>query len=127
MVKERETTIIVGTYERPKYVPAMLRIGELWRDRLHDHAKARAAYHRLYADFKNSSSRDDALWLEASLWRDDGDRAEACGRLDTLLHDFPDSRYVPCAIKECPSLQRPAKSRAPDVCHPYIERGSQEG
>jgi tetratricopeptide (TPR) repeat protein len=122
LVKERETTSIVGTYERAKYVPAMLRIGELWRDRLHDRAKARAAYHRLYADFANSTSRDDALWLEAALWRDDGDGARACDRLGTLIHEFPDSRYVPCSIKECTGLERPPRSRAPRECHPYIER-----
>jgi tetratricopeptide (TPR) repeat protein len=125
LVKERETTTIVGTYERPKYVPAMLRIGALWRDLLHDHARAREAYHRLYADYRNSTSRDDALWLEASLWREDGDLASACSRLGTLVHDFPDSRYVPCATRECAGLDRPATSRAPKECHPYIERERQ--
>jgi hypothetical protein len=124
LVKERETTTIVGTYERPKYVPAMLRLGELYRDRLHDHARARDAYHRLYADFAHSTARDDALWLEAALWREDGDPASACDRLATLVHDFPDSRYVPCAIRECKKLVRPEKSSAPAECHPYIERNS---
>jgi tetratricopeptide (TPR) repeat protein len=120
MVKERETTTIMGTYERPKYVPAMLRIGELYRDRLHDRAKARDAFHRLYTDFANSAERDDALWLESALWRDDGDTATACRRLATLVHDFPDSRYVPCAIGDCAGLERPAKSAAPQECRPYI-------
>jgi tetratricopeptide (TPR) repeat protein len=124
MVKERETTTIVGTYERPQYVPAMLRIGQLYRDRLHDHERARAAFHRLYTDFANSEKRDDALWLEASLWREDGDAVAACRRLSTLVHDFPDSRFVPCAIADCVGLERPAKSAAPRECHPYIRRGS---
>jgi hypothetical protein len=124
LVKERETTTIVGTYERPKYVPAMLRLGELYRDRLHDHSKARATYHRLYADFAHSTARDDALWLEAALWREDGDPATACDRLATLVHDFPDSRYVPCVMRECKAVVRPEKSHAPVECHPYIERAS---
>jgi tetratricopeptide (TPR) repeat protein len=124
LVRERETTTIVGTYERPKYVPAMLRLGELYRDRLHDHAKARDAFHRLYADFAHSTARDDALWLEAALWREDGDLATACDRLATLVHDFPDSRYVPCATAECKGLVRPRKSLAPAQCHPYIGRRS---
>jgi len=125
MVKERETTTIVGTYERPKYVPAMLRIGALYRDKLHDRGKARAAFHRLYADFANSTARDDALWLEASLWREDGDATMACRRLGTLVHDFPDSRYVPCAICDCAGLERPAKSSAPLECRPYIRKQTQ--
>ncbi|MGO9835135.1 MAG: tetratricopeptide repeat protein [Polyangiaceae bacterium] len=123
MVKERETTTIVGTYERPQYVPAMLRIGQLYRDRLHDHVRARAAFHRLYTDFANSDKRDDALWLEASLCRTDGDTVVACQRLATLVHDFPDSRFVPCAVDDCVGLERPAKSTAPRECHPYIRRG----
>jgi tetratricopeptide (TPR) repeat protein len=122
MVRERETTTIMGTYERPKYVPAMLRLGELYRDRLHDHAKARDAFHRLYAEYTHSTARDDALWLEAALWREDGDAATACDRLATLVHDFPDSRYVPCAIGECKGLVRPKKSDAPATCHAYIGR-----
>jgi tetratricopeptide (TPR) repeat protein len=122
MVKERETTTIVGSYERPKYVPAMMRIGELYRDRLFDHASARKAFHRLYADFTHSTMRDDALWLEASLWVEDGDAHAACDRLGTLIDDFPDSRYVPCATQQCPELRRPAKTEAPTKCHTYLVR-----
>lgn len=122
MVRERETTNIVGTYERARYVPAMLRIGALWQGPLHDPARAREAYHRLYSEFSNSTSRDDALWLEASSWRGDGDDARACELLATLIHAFPDSRYVPCAVSRCTALARPAKSAAPKDCHPYIER-----
>jgi tetratricopeptide (TPR) repeat protein len=124
MVRERETTTIVGTYERAKYVPAMLRIGELYSDRLHDRAKARDAYHRLYTNFSNSTMRDDALWLEASLWREDGDSRTACARLVTLVHDFPDSRYVPCAVEQCAGLLRPADSSAPKECRPYLKRAA---
>jgi tetratricopeptide (TPR) repeat protein len=124
MLRERETTSIVGSYERAKFVPAMLRVGELYRDRLHDRAKAREAFHRLYADFAHSTLRDRALWLEAALWREDGDAATACSRLATLVSQFPDSRYVPCALAQCPGLQRPSASVAPRDCHEYIERGA---
>ncbi|HEY8042206.1 MAG TPA: tetratricopeptide repeat protein [Polyangiaceae bacterium] len=122
MVAQRETTTLVGSYERAKYVPAMLRIGELYRDRLHDHARARDAFHRLYAGFAHSTRRDDALWLEADLWRQDGDAGKACDRLATLVQDFPDSRYVPCATGQCAGLERPAGSGAPKECRPYITR-----
>jgi tetratricopeptide (TPR) repeat protein len=122
MVAMRETTTLIGTYERPKYVPAMLRIGALWRDRLHDHARAREAFHRLYADFSHSTARDDALWLEAALWREDGDARTACDRLARLVREFPDSRYVPCATAQCSDVTRPKESSAPKECHPYLTR-----
>jgi tetratricopeptide (TPR) repeat protein len=127
MLRERETTSIMGSYERPKFVPAMLRVGELYRDRLHDRAKAKGAFHRLYADFAHSTLRDRALWLEAALWREDGDEATACSRLATLVGQFPDSRYVPCAIQHCPGLSRPRASTAPKECHEYIERTAGRG
>jgi hypothetical protein len=122
LLRERETTSIVGSYERSKYVPAMLRVGELYRDRLHDRARARDAFHRLYSDFAHSTVRDRALWLEAALWRDDGDSRTACVRLGTLIEKFPDSRYVPCAMAQCSSLERPQTSRAPKECHEYVAR-----
>jgi outer membrane protein assembly factor BamD (BamD/ComL family) len=118
----RESSVMIGTYERPRYVPAMLRLVKLYEERLHDRAKARETLHRLYADFKTSTLRDDALWREAALWLKDGDTGTACDRLSTLTNDFPDSRYVPCAIERCSSIKRPSKSKAPKVCHPYLTR-----
>jgi tetratricopeptide (TPR) repeat protein len=124
MVAERETAMFIGTYERSKYVPAMLRIGALYRDRLHDRAKARDAFHRLYAQFAHSTARDDALWLEAALWRDDGDARASCERLATLVREFPDSRYVPCATDQPCRIPRPEKSASPKQCRAYIVRGA---
>ncbi len=115
MVRERETTFLVGSYERPLYVA-------LYRDRLGDHARARDAFHRLYADFTHSTKRDDALWLEASLWREDGDAQTACSRLATLVRDFPSSRYVPCAARECAGITPGEGGKAPSECHAYLMR-----
>jgi tetratricopeptide (TPR) repeat protein len=126
LVSVRETTSLVGSYERLRYVPAMLRLGELYRDRLNDHAKARATFHRLYAEFEHTTKRARALWLEAALWQEDGDRAKACETLATMVREFPDSRYVPCALDRCPGLRRPERSAAPKECHAYIERVSAE-
>jgi hypothetical protein len=122
LVAARETTSIMGSYERARYVPSMLRLGKLYRDVLHDHAKARATFHRLYADYAHSTKRPEALWLEAAIWREDGDAKTACERLSTLVHEFPDSRFVPCAVSACPGLERPSKSGAPTACRDYIER-----
>ncbi|MBX3198060.1 MAG: tetratricopeptide repeat protein [Labilithrix sp.] len=118
----RERSVTIGSYERPRYVPAILRIAKLYEERLDDRSKARATYHRLYADFKTSTLRDDALWREAELWEKDGDRETACDRLATLAGDFPDSRYVPCAVDRCRSVKRPSKSKAPKTCRAYLTR-----
>jgi outer membrane protein assembly factor BamD (BamD/ComL family) len=118
----REKSVTIGSYERPRYVPAVLRIAQLEEERLHDRGRARATLHRLYTDFKTSTMRDDALWREAELWRKDGDAGTACDRLTTLVSDFPDSRYVPCVVDRCPGAKRPSKSKAPKECHAYLTR-----
>lgn len=123
----RESSVTIGSYERPRYVPAILRIATIYEEKLHDRRMARETLHRLYSDFKTSTMRDDALWREADLFRKDGDNDTACSRLGTLTRDFPDSRYVPCAIERCPSIQRPAKSKAPKECHSYLTREHAEG
>jgi TolA-binding protein len=123
MLDEREVAHLTGSYQRPRYSPALWRLATLYRDRLHDKDRAREAFHRLYADFTTSILRDDALWQEAALWREDGDTGTACSRLSVLADEFPDSRYVPCAMKECPRVRRAEKSGAPATCHAYIGRG----
>ena len=122
MLAERETAHLLGTYQRPRYTQAALRIATLYRDRLNDRAKAREAFHRVYADFTTSVYRDDALWQEAELYRLDGDTNTACSRASTLVREFPNSRYVPCAQAQCPSVTRPSKSDAPKKCHDYLVR-----
>ncbi len=120
----RETSDMMGSYERPRYVPAIFRIADLW-EKLGDRPAARAALHRMYVEFKHSTLRDDALWREAALFRKDGDGASACNRLATLTADFPDSRYVPCAALECPAIRRPKNSKAPTSCRGYLLRAQQ--
>lgn len=122
MVGERETTTILGSYQRPRMSPALMRIGVLYRDGLGDRARARAAFHDLYTRFTTSTLRDDALWAEAELWGADGNRGEQCDRLRTLVSDFPDSRFVPCALERCEKLTRPEKSKAPRECRAYVTR-----
>jgi outer membrane protein assembly factor BamD (BamD/ComL family) len=122
LLAQREVSAFLGSYERPRYLPAALRVAELYEATLNDRPSARAALHRVYKDFSTSTMRDDALWREAELWRLDGDTPTACARLATLTGDFPDSRYVPCAALRCPSLPRPKSTRAPSSCHAYLVR-----
>jgi len=120
LLAQREVSGFVGTYERPQYRPALLKIVDLY-EKAGDRANARAALHRVYTELTTSTLRDDALWREAALWRKDGDEAMACARLATLASDFPDSRYVPCAAQQCPSVKRSAKSKAPAMCRGYLQ------
>lgn len=122
----RETASVLGSYERPRYVPAVLRIAKLYEENLNDRAMARETLHRLYRDFTTSILRDDALWREAELWRKDGDTSTSCSRLATLASDFPDSRYVPCVTVLCPNVARPSKSKAPKECRAYLLRPATE-
>lgn len=122
LLAPRESSSMLGTYERPRYSPAMFRMADIYENELHDRAKTRETLHRFYRDFTTSPRRDDALWREADLWRKDGDTSKACDRLATLSKDFPDSRYVPCTALYCPNVKRPEKSKAPKECHAYITR-----
>jgi tetratricopeptide (TPR) repeat protein len=120
MLAQREHASFLGTYERPRYEPAIVRLCALYRDLLHDRGRARACFDRIYTDFTTSELRDDALWEEARLFREDGDGASSCVRLALLVRDFPDSRYVPCSVAQCPGVSRPPKSAAPAQCRPYV-------
>jgi tetratricopeptide (TPR) repeat protein len=122
LLSQREVSSFMGSYERPRYLPAILRIAQIYENQLADRARARATLHRVYTDFTTSTMRDDALWREAELWRKDGDASTACDRLSTLAGDFPDSRYVPCASLRCPAIKRSTKSKAPATCHEYLLR-----
>jgi tetratricopeptide (TPR) repeat protein len=119
MLGVRESSLLVGSYERPRYDAAQLRIADLYEQRLHDDARARAALHKLYADFPTSLLRDKALFREAELTGKDGGRR--CELLQLLVHDFPDSRYVPCAVERCGEI-KPPPGKAPKTCRAYIER-----
>lgn len=121
LLSHRESSHMIGSYERPKYVPALLRLATLYATKLGDREAAKNAYHRLYRDFPTSTQRDDALWKEAELWQLDGDKATACDRLATLTREFADSRFVPCAVERCPNVARPAKSKAPASCRAYLQ------
>lgn len=121
MLAEREVADTMASYERPRYGPAKLRVARL-QEKLGDREGARRTLHELYSAFPSSTLRDDALWNEARLFREDHQPREACDRLRALVSDLKDSRFVPCALALCPELTRPKESRAPKTCHPYLLR-----
>lgn len=133
MLATRETTDMKpGSYNRPRYAPAQMRIAVLYRDKLHDNAKARREFHRLYKDHDTSTLRDDALWEEARLASKDGDADDACSLVKQLRKDFPESRYARCARLLCPELEmskdeRECPSYVESAMHPSEEEAAGEG
>jgi tetratricopeptide (TPR) repeat protein len=121
LLKDREHSHLVGTYERPKFSKAAVRIARLF-ERQKKLTEARDAWHRVYADYRTSIERDDALWQESRLSRALGDAGESCSALSRLVREFPESRYAACAGQLCPKLE-PAKA---GICHDYVLRSVQE-
>ncbi|HRI72253.1 MAG TPA: hypothetical protein PK156_48800, partial [Polyangium sp.] len=61
----------------------------------------------------------DALWAEAVLAHEDGDKSEACSLATTLRKEFADSRFARCTHLVCDSVKPGSNERA---CANYIER-----
>jgi tetratricopeptide (TPR) repeat protein len=119
LLADREASRMTGSYERPRYSPAQMRIGELYRDKLHDHRSARKEFHKVYSAHPTSILRDDALWAEAMLAHDDGDAGDACTIVKALRTEFADSRFARCGHLVCTAV-KPAANERP--CANYIER-----
>jgi hypothetical protein len=101
-----------------------MRIATLYRDALRDHAQARKEFRTLYTDFTTSILRDDALWQEALLAKEDREQDAVCDAVTTLVRKLPDSRYAPCAQSLCPSAPPLDKPRP---CHAYVQRALAPG
>jgi len=119
LLSKREPAWGNGSYERPRYSPSQLRIATLYRDAIKDRAQARKEFRKLFTDHPTSILRDDALWQEARIAKQDGDQDGACDAVNLLLRKLPDSRYSPCAQLLCPSAPPPDKGR---TCRSYIAR-----
>ncbi|RYE94307.1 MAG: hypothetical protein EOO75_02315 [Myxococcales bacterium] len=110
-------TMKQGSYERPRYAAAQYRLAELYRDRLADPLRARREFHVLYERHTTSPLRDDALWNEALLARQAGDRQATCDVARELVRALPESRYAGCASQLCPGQSDSPKAPA---CRDYL-------
>ena len=98
-----------GSYERPRFPQAQLRIAELFRDCIGDLPQARRELRRMVEQHESSVLADDALWAEGVLvWRQ-GKAEEACSLARELPKRFPGSRYRPCLRELCPGAEPPAR------------------
>lgn len=117
LLRSREVSSGMGSYERPRYAEAQLLIGEIYRDKIKDHAAARREFEQVCADHPTSVKCDDAVWAAGKLARADGEQGEACRLAGRLVKELPESRYAACARLLCSSA--PAGKRA---CPEYIAR-----
>jgi len=115
----REPSTMNGSYERPRYAQAQMRIAELYRDALGDQAAARREFRKLFEQHTTSLMRDDALWQEALIARRSGDADGACGAARLLVLKLPESRYAACAQLVCESAPKPEKA---GKCRDYVAR-----
>ncbi len=113
LLSPREVSTQMGSYERPRFSAAQMKIAEIYRDGLKDKEAALRAFRKLYADHPTSVLRDDAMWAEATMLREDKKADEACGVARRLAKQMPESRYARCVQAFCPS-EAPAKKPCPD-------------
>jgi tetratricopeptide (TPR) repeat protein len=126
LLSPREVSTMTGSYERPRFSEAQLRIGRIYRDGLKDRAAARRELHKVYTDHPTSILRDDALWDEARIAHEDSDANGACAAVILLVLNLPTSRYAPCAKTLCPSAPVPESKDKPRECAGYILRQLEE-
>lgn len=124
MLRVREPSTLNGSYERPRFGAARLRMAHLWRDALGDREAARRELRTLWTDHPTSPLRDDALWEEVLLLRETGRATLACDRLDELARSMPDSRYLRCTHELCAGTPAPDGGRG---CPPYLEEQIRTG
>jgi TolA-binding protein len=108
-----------GSYERPKYPEAQLRIAEIYRDGLGDIKAARREFITMYKNHSTSILADDAMWQAAILSLELGDRGQACSLADDLRDREPASRYRKCVHELCADVERVPNERP---CPPYLLR-----
>jgi TolA-binding protein len=119
MLAEQESANFTGSYERGRYAEAQLKLGQIYRDRLRDPARARAELRKVWQNHARSTLVDDALFQEALVARDANDVAGACAPLSIIVSKLPDSRFAPCAHLLCPTL-----AETPRACHDYVKRAA---
>lgn len=85
MLAVHESAHLIGTYTRPRFSQASLRIGRIYRDQIADLDAAVRAFRRTRDMFPKSLVADDALTEEAEIWLSRGDKDRGCTLLKQVL------------------------------------------
>lgn len=88
IVDPHEHTVVPGSQTLPRMPEARLRIARIYRDRLHDPARAAEHFTGTYAQFPTSLLRDDALYELGVMWLEHGERGEGCAALERVVSEF---------------------------------------
>ena len=88
MIALHEETVTPGSQTLPRMPEARMRIARIYRDRLHDPARAAAHFTGTYQQFPTSTLRDDALYELGAMWLDTGSHAEGCAMLARVVSEF---------------------------------------
>lgn len=105
MLDAHESAHLVGSYTRPRFSAAALRIARIYRDRIQDLDAAVSAFRTVRDEFPSSLVADDALAEEGELWLARGDKAQGCALLRKLLEEH-----------EVGAARRRASSRVASDC-----------
>jgi len=107
LVRHNEQTNLIGTYSLPSMSAAQMRIGQIYRDEIHDYEKAEDAFEDLQRKFPRSTLRDDALFEAGAMWLDVGNNPRrGCRILRRVVDDF-----------EVGGARRRAEERIAADCH----------
>lgn len=115
MLAVREAVYSSGSYNAPRFDDGAMLRAEILRDDLHDLPAAAEAFHFVYASFRESIRRDDALHAEARVRAQMGD-GSACAVWQRLAEEFPCRRFGRQAREEATRCGRTPEARAPDAC-----------
>ncbi len=72
-------------------------------------------YERVYLITPHTGYADDALINIAALYREIGDPKDAITTLQFLIREYPASRFLPTAIADIASMNRPVREKVEDV------------
>jgi hypothetical protein len=111
MLSFREQATIVGSYDR-RYADATLLLAYIFVS--DDWQQAYPLLHTFPERHPDSRNQDDALWAALLLAHANGERDATCANASTLVSEFPESRYAPCARQYC------SEAKADGACKRYI-------
>jgi len=126
MLAVREAVYSSGSYNAPLFDDGAMLRAEILRDDLHDLPAAAEAFHHVYASFRESTRRDDALHAEALLRVQMGD-GSACAVWERLGREFPCRRWGRRGREEAQRCGRTLEPVPHAQCHSSGRRATQRG
>ncbi len=87
---EKASKIMLGDYADD----ALLRMAEIYQNRLKDPVKAMEVYDRIVATFPGTAVAEDAVWRRAKHYEHEGLYKKARKEYETFINNYPQSKRV---------------------------------